>query len=671
MSDQNIFAAVLDKVRAATNALVADGMLPAGIDQSRIVVEPPRESAHGDMATNAAMVLAKDAGSKPRELAEAIAAKLRADAVVSKAEVAGPGFINLTLEPRAWIDALRAILDTGTDYGRSDIGQGTAVNVEYVSANPTGPMHVGHGRGAVFGDALANLLAFTGFKVMREYYVNDAGAQVDALARSAFLRYREALGEDIGAIPEGLYPGDYLKPVGAKLAAKYGATLKDQPEAEWLPLVRARAVDMMMARIRRDLAVLGVKHRKFFSERSLIEGRTKRHTQIQPKSWSPAIVEAVKALRFENPKWGKSRIGPAVRAMGLSVSDTTVGRIIAYLVEIGVAKYATTLGKPRNKVAETIAALRRAGYVYEGRLPPPKGAPIEDWEDREQTLFRATDFGDDVDRPLMKSDGSYTYFASDIAYHKDKLDRRFASMIDVWGADHGGYVKRMQAAVRALRAITNAPMGELEIKLVQLVKLLRAGEPVKMSKRAGEFVTLRDVVNEVGKDPVRFMMLYRKNDAALDFDLARVIEQSRDNPVFYVQYGHARGQSILRNAREVVADLPSEPAAARAFLLAGAPLERLEDSGELALMRRLALYPRLVEAAAIAHEPHRIAFYLYDLASDFHAQWNRGNDASYLRFIIQNDPQMTMARLALVEGVVTVLASGLRLLGVEAPEEMR
>jgi arginyl-tRNA synthetase len=597
MSNRNIFAAVLDKVRAAGDALVAEGVLPAGIDQSRVVVEPPREAAHGDMATNAAMVLAKDAGKKPRELAEAIAAKLRADSVVAKAEVAGPGFINLTLEPSAWIDALRAVLDAGAQYGRSDIGQGTAVNVEYVSANPTGPMHVGHCRGAVFGDALANLLAFTGFDVTREYYVNDAGAQVDVLARSAFLRYREALGEDIGTIPEGLYPGDYLKPVGARLAADYGASLKDRPEAEWLPIVRDRAIDMMMVEIRNDLSALNVVQDVFFSERSLIDG-------------------------------------------------------------------------PRDAVGETIAALRRAGYVYEGRLPPPKGAPVEDWEDREQTLFRATAFGDDVDRPLMKSDGSYTYFASDIAYHKSKIDRGFASMIDVWGADHGGYIKRVQAAVKAVRAITNASIGELDVKLVQLVRLLRAGEPIKMSKRAGEFVTLRDVVNEVGKDAVRFMMLYRKNDAVLDFDLAKVIEQSRDNAVFYVQYGHARGQSVFRNAREAVPDLPDDPAA-RAQALARAPLERLTDSGELALMRRLALYPRLVEAAASAHEPHRIAFYLYDLASDFHAQWNRGKDASYLRFIIQNDPLMTTARLALVQGVVSVLASGLGMLGVEAPDEMR
>jgi arginyl-tRNA synthetase len=597
MGDQNIFAAVLDKVRAANEALIADGVLPVGIDQSRIVVEPPRESAHGDMATNAAMVLAKNARTQPRALAEAIAAKLRREDVVAKAEVAGPGFINLTLRPAAWIGALRAVLAAGKHYGRSDVGGGAAVNVEYVSANPTGPMHVGHCRGAVFGDALANLLAFTGFNVTREYYINDAGAQVDALARSAFLRYREALGEHIGAVPEGLYPGDYLKPVGTALAAEYGAALQERPEAQWLPVVRDRAVDMMMEKIRNDLQALNIVHDVFFSERSLIEG----------------------------------------------VAD---------------------------QVGETIAALRRAGYVYEGRLPPPKGAPVEDWEDREQTLFRATEFGDDVDRPLMKSDGSYTYFASDIAYHKNKVDRGFGSMIDVWGADHGGYIKRVQAAVSAVRAITQTAEADLDIKIVQLVKLLRGGEPVKMSKRAGEFVTLREVVDEVGKDPVRFMMLYRKNDAVLDFDLAKVIEQSRENPVFYVQYGHARAQSVFRNAREVVPDLPSDDAA-RTAMLATAPLERLEDAGELALMRRLALYPRLIEAAAIAHEPHRIAFYLYDLASDFHTQWNRGKDASYLRFIIQNDPQLTMARLALVQGVVTVLASGLGVLGVEAPDEMR
>jgi arginyl-tRNA synthetase len=593
MSEQSIFAAVLDKVRAVNAALAAEGVLPAGIDQSRIVVEPPREAAHGDMATNAAMVLAKDARKKPRELAEAIADKLRADAQIEKVEVAGPGFINLTLKPAAWIGALRVVLEAGADYGRSKVGQGMPINVEYVSANPTGPMHVGHCRGAVFGDALANLLAASGFAVTREYYINDAGAQVDVLARSAFLRYREALGEDIGAIPDGLYPGDYLKPVGAVLAAEYGHDLLNWPEERRLPIVRQKAVDMMMAAIRDDLAALNVKHDVFFSERSLIEGG-------------------------------------------------------------------------EDQVARTVAELRAQGEIFEGRLPPPKGAPIEDWEDREQTLFRATDFGDDVDRPLMKSDGSYTYFASDIAYHKNKFDRGFKTMIDVWGADHGGYVKRMQAAVKAV----SGGKAELDVKIIQLVKLLRGGEPVKMSKRSGEFVTLREVVDEVGRDAVRFMMLYRKNDAVLDFDLAKVIEQSRDNPVFYVQYGHARGRSVFRNAREVVPDLPSE-ATARALALAKAPLERLEDTGELALMRRLALYPRLIESAAIAHEPHRIAFYLYELASDFHAQWNRGKDAPHLRFIIPNDPLMTVARLALVQGVVTVLASGLGLLGVEAPEEMR
>jgi arginyl-tRNA synthetase len=593
----NIFALVLDKVRAINAALAAEGVMPAGLDQSRIVVEPPRDATHGDMATNAAMVLAKDAGKKPRDLAEAIAGKLRADALVEKVEVAGPGFINITLKPVAWMDALHAVLVAGADYGHSALGQAEKVNVEYVSANPTGPMHVGHCRGAVFGDALANLLAFAGYDVTREYYINDAGAQVDVLARSAFLRYREALGDDIGAIPEGLYPGDYLKPVGEALARDYGRSLLQKPEGDWLPLVRQRAIDMMMDEIRGDLAALNVRHDVFFSERSLI---------------------------------------------------------------------GSGIGQPDDQVARTIDELRKDGHIYEGRLPRPKGAPDEDWEDREQTLFRATDFGDDVDRPLMKSDGSYTYFASDIAYHRNKFERGFHNLIDVWGADHGGYIKRVEAAVKAV----SDGKAELDVKIVQLVKLLRAGEPVKMSKRAGDFVTLREVVDEVGRDAVRFMMLYRKNDAVLDFDFVKVQEQSRDNPVFYVQYGHARGCSVFRNAAEVVPDLPTEDAARRA-LLTKAPLERLDDPGEQALMRRLALYPRLVEAAAAAHEPHRIAFYLYELASEFHAQWNRGKDAPHLRFIIQNDPLMTMARLALVQGVVTVLASGLGLLGVEAPEEMR
>ena len=592
MLAQNIFAEILDRVHRANDELISAGVLPAEIDQSRIAVEPPRDSAHGDMATNAAMVLAKDAGKKPRELAEAIAAKLRADELVGTVEVAGPGFINLTLKPAAWSEALRNAVRLGPRYGSSDIGRGVPVNVEYVSANPTGPMHIGHGRGAVFGDALANLLAFTGFNVTREYYVNDAGAQVDVLARSAYLRYREALGEAIGAIPEGLYPGDYLKSVGSALAAEFGNALLDRSEAEWLPIVRDVAVGVMMVMIRDDLAALSITQEVFFSERSLVHGDT-------------------------------------------------------------------------DLVAATIDWLRQRGYVYEGRLPPPKGAPVEDWEDREQTLFRSTAFGDDSDRPLMKSDGSYTYFASDIAYHRTKLERGFRVLIDIWGADHGGYVKRLQAAVAAL----SDRKADLDVKLIQLVKLLRAGEPVKMSKRAGEFVTLREVVDEVGRDAVRFMMLFRKNDAAVDFDLAKVIEQSRDNPVFYVQYGHARGQSVFRNARAAFADLPGD--FADPAVLTEARLERLSDRAEVALMRRIALYPRIVEAASAAHEPHRIAFYLFELASEFHALWTLGNSSPHLRFIIQNDRQLTLARLVLVQGVVTVLASGLALLGVEAPDEMR
>ena len=590
MPSINIFAEMLERVRAASEALAAAGVLPSGIDQSRVTVEPPRDAAHGDMATNAAMVLAKDAGRKPRELAETIADKLRADALVAKAEVAGPGFVNITLRPAAWVDTLRAAVRLGLAYGKIDVGNGAPVNVEYVSANPTGPMHVGHCRGAVFGDALANLLAFTGFQVTREYYINDAGVQVDLLARSAFLRYREALGEKIGAIPEGLYPGDYLKPVGAAIAADYGDALAKQSETSWLPIVRDKAVSMMMVTIRDDLAALDVKPDVYFSERSLLMS-------------------------------GEDRVGA------------------------------------------TIELLRQRGYVYEGRLPPPKGAPAEDWEDREQTLFRSTAFGDDVDRPLKKSDGSYTYFASDIAYHRSKLERAFRTLIDVWGADHAGYIKRMQAAVAAL----SDRQAELDVKVVQLVKLLRAGQPVKMSKRAGEFVTLREVVDEVGRDPVRFMMLFRKNDAVLDFDLVKVLEQSRDNPVFYVQYGHARAQSVFRNARAAFADLPDD----LAQLAERADIARLDDAAELALMRQIALYPRILAGAAAAHEPHRIAFYLFDLASEFHALWTLGNASPHLRFIIQNDRQLTEARLVLVQGVATVLASGLALLGVEAPNEMR
>ena len=597
MSDKSashhLFADVLARVHAVCADLAAEAQWPAGIDFSRVVVEPPRDAGHGDMATNAAMVLAKDAKAKPRDLADKIAEKLRADELIAAVEVAGPGFINLTLKPQVWADALLTVLREDVSYGKSTIGSGAKVNVEYVSANPTGPMHVGHCRGAVFGDALCSLLQFAGYDVTREYYINDAGAQVDVLARSAFLRYREALGEIIGEIPEGLYPGDYLVPVGQALAAEHGDRLKAMPDTAWLPIVRAKAIAMMMDMIKGDLAALSIKHDVFFSERSLVE-------------------------------------------------------------------------TGNNKVTETIDFLRSKGDIYEGRLPPPKGKPVEDYEDRIQTLFRATAYGDDVDRPLIKSDGGYTYFASDIAYHKNKVDRGFLDMIDVFGADHGGYIKRMQAAVKGI----SGGKAALDVKVVQLVRLLRAGEPVRMSKRSGDFVTLREVVDEVGSDAVRFMMLFRKNDAVLDFDLAKVREQSKDNPVFYVQYGHARGHSIFKNAREVIPDLPEDDAA-RAAYLENAAVEKLDQPEELALLKLLAQYPRIVEAAAVAHEPHRIAFYLYDLASEFHALWTKGRDLPYLRFIITNDAEITRARLAMVQGVVSVLASGLAVLGVHAPTEMR
>ncbi|MGU3494887.1 arginine--tRNA ligase [Xanthobacteraceae bacterium A53D] len=584
----NVYAIFADHVRDAVAAIAGDQIEAKALDLSRIVVEPPRDASHGDLATNAAMVLSKDLGLKPRDLAEKIAAKLAAVPNVAKVDVAGPGFINLSLDPAFWPQILAAILRSGTDFGRVQAGAGEAINVEYVSANPTGPMHVGHCRGAVFGDALASLLAFAGFKVTREYYINDAGAQVDVLGRSVFLRYREAVTGEKAEIPDGLYPGDYLVPVGQELAQIHGGAFLEAPESEWLPVFRSFAIGAMMVMIRDDLAALGISFDVFFSERSLT-------------------------------------VGP-------------------------------------DRVGLTIEQLRRTGEVYEGRLPPPKGAPIEDWEDREQTLFRTTDFGDDVDRPLVKSDGSYTYFAGDIAYHKDKFDRGFRRMIDVWGADHGGYVKRMQAAVKAV----SASQATLDVELCQLVRLFRNGEPVRMSKRAGSFVTLREVVDEVGRDAVRFMMLFRKNDAPLDFDLAKVIEQSRENPVFYVQYAHARAHSILRNAKEQYPDLPESPA-----VYAHAQLARLDDEGEIALVRRLAGWPRLVEQAANAREPHRVAFYLHDVASEFHAQWNRGKDLPHLRFIMENDRELTMARLALVQGVAAVLASGLGLLGVEAVDEMK
>ncbi len=583
----NIFAVFTQHVRAAVAALASEGIVLPEASLDRIVVEAPRDPTHGDLATNAAMVLSKDAGMKPRDLADKIAARLSALDEVVRVDIAGPGFINLTVAASIWPKVLKAAVAEGEAFGRATMGGGAKVNVEYVSANPTGPMHVGHCRGAVFGDALANLLDVAGYDVTREYYINDAGAQVQVLGRSAYLRYCEALGKTI-TIPEGLYPGDYLKPVGQALAAHYGPALRGAPEAERLAICRDAAIDAMMSEIRGDLAALNVKHAVFFSEKSL------QH--------------------------------------------------------------------PVDKVRAAIETLRAQGNIYEGVLERPKGADDDEWEEREQTLFRSTAFGDDVDRPLMKSDGSYTYFASDIAYHKDKADRGFLDQIDVWGADHGGYVKRMQAA---LKAITGG-RAALDVKLVQLVRLFRDGEPVRMSKRSGDFVTLREVVDEVGRDAVRFMMLYRKNDATLDFDLAKVKEQSKDNPVFYVQYAHARCRSILRNAQAAMPDFDMSPAA-----LASAPMERLDDEGELGIIHRIAQYPRLIEAAAQAHEPHRVAFYLYELASDFHSQWNRGKDSPHLRFIMENDRQMSAARLALVQGIVTVLRSGLAILGVEAVEEMR
>ena len=591
----NLFSEFHGVITSILLRIAASGRLPADLDLQRFIVEPPRDPAHGDLATNAAMIYAKEAASSfanPRQLAVEIAAALADDPRVAEAEVAGPGFINIRVKPEVFACVLRAALEEGTRFGRPvlDGAKSLKINVEYVSANPTGPMHVGHGRGAVFGDALANLLEFAGHDVTREYYINDAGAQVDVLARSAYLRYQEALGEKIGEIPGGLYPGDYLKSIGGALAEKYGRHLLGRPETEWLDDVRGVAIEGMMAMVRADLACLNIEHEVFFSERSL------------------------------------------------------------------------TRGGDGDLVAEAIAELRRRGLVYEGRLPPPKGQPVEDWEDREQTLFKSTAFGDDVDRPLMKSDGSYTYFASDIAYHKTKIDRGYAFLIDVWGADHGGYVKRMRAAVEAL---SEGRVG-LDVKLCQLVRLMRNGEPVKMSKRSGDFVTLREVVDEVGVDAVRFMMLFRKNDAALEFDLSKVIEQSKDNPVFYVQYAHARAKSVLRQGVTTISGIDISSDA-----LAAAELGLLADPGEIALIKLLAQYPRIVEAAALSHEPHRIAFYLHDLAASLHSHWTRGKDRPQLRFLNEERTDLTVARLALVTAVAMVLASGLGILGVSAPEEMR
>jgi arginyl-tRNA synthetase len=579
----NLFSEIRALVITALDAMVAEGTLPPGLNTDAVSVEPPRDAGHGDMATNAAMVLAKPAGMQPRAIADVLAVRLAADPRVAEATVAGPGFLNLRLTNSVWQGVVRAAL-TDPAFGRSRLGQGKRVNVEYVSANPTGPLHVGHTRGAVFGDALASLLAYAGWDVTREYYINDGGAQVDVLARSAYERYREACGLS-PEIAEGLYPGDYLVPVGQALKEKYGDTLLDKGEQYWLAELRDFATAMMMDLIRGDLALLGVRMDVFSSEKAL---------------------------------YGTGQI------------EAAIGR------------------------------LRDMGLIYEGVLEPPKGKTPEDWEPREQTLFRSTAHGDDVDRPVKKSDGAWTYFAPDIAYHFDKVNRGFDALIDVFGADHGGYVKRMKAAVSAL----SEGRVPLDIKLTQLVKLWKNGEPFKMSKRAGNFVTLRDVVEQVGPDVTRFTMLTRKNDAPLDFDFAKVLEQSKDNPVFYVQYAHARVQSVMRKAREagIAVDIAT---------LAAADLGKLSHEAELKLARQLAEWPRLIEIAAKGNEPHRIAFYLYELASDLHSLWNRGNDDLSLRFLQEDDVATSQAKIALIAATAVVISAGLGILGVTPMDEMR
>jgi arginyl-tRNA synthetase len=580
----NLFAEIRTLVVDTLAQMAAEGSLPAGLDLSAVAVEPPRDAAHGDMATNAAMVLAKPAGMQPRAIADALAAHLAKDARITSAEVAGPGFLNLRLAASLWQRVVKDALQAGQSYGKSALGQGQRLNVEFVSANPTGPMHVGHVRGAVVGDALSNLLAFAGWNVTREYYINDGGAQVDVLARSAYERYREANGLE-PEIREGLYPGDYLIPVGEALKAKYGASLLDQPEDVWLQDVRSFATELMMEEIRSDLRVLGVEMDVFSSEKAL---------------------------------------------------------------------YGT------GEIEAAIETLRGMDLIYEGVLEPPKGKEPDDWEPRVQTLFRSTAHGDDVDRPVKKSDGSWTYFAPDIAYHYNKVRRGFDALIDIFGADHGGYVKRMKAAVSAL----SDGKVPLDIKLIQLVKLYKNGEPFKMSKRAGTFVTLRDVVEEAGADVTRFIMLTRKNDVALDFDFAKVLEQSKDNPVFYVQYANARINSVMRKARE--AGIVCDDATLAALDLSG-----MTHEAELALAKKIAEWPRLVEIAARGNEPHRVAFYLYELASELHGLWNRGNDDPSLRFFQTGNAATSAAKIALARAAGVVIGCGLGILGVTPVEEMR
>ncbi|MGX9576300.1 arginine--tRNA ligase [Mesorhizobium sp. f-mel] len=584
----NIFADFNARITRAVEALDLKDKDGGSLDLSRIAVEPPRDASHGDLATNAAMVLAKPTGQPPRALAERLAQALRADIDIAAADIAGPGFVNLRLKDAFWQLHLTVLLGEGRDYGRSTVGGGKKANVEYVSANPTGPMHVGHCRGAVVGDALANLMAFAGYDVTKEYVINDAGSQIDVLGRSVMLRYREALGDDIGEIPAGLYPGDYLVPVGQALASEFDRSLLQMSDEEALAIVKDRTIDAMMAMIREDLALLNVHHDVFFSERT---------------------------LHADNAR----------------------------------------------KIRSAINDLTLKGHIYKGKLPPPKGEKPDDWEDREQTLFRSTAVGDDMDRALVKSDGTFTYFAADVAYLKDKVDRGFVELIYVLGADHGGYVKRLEALARAI----SGDEVKLTVLLCQLVRLFREGEPVRMGKRTGNFVTLREVIEEVGRDAVRFMMLYRKNDAPLDFDFAKVTEQSKDNPVFYVQYASARCHSVFRQASEQLGEANFD----RNRLAAATA--SLTDEGEIGLIRKLAEYPRLIESAALALEPHRLAFYLYDLASSFHGHWNRGTENPDLRFVKVNDRQLTHARLGLVQAVSDVLTSGLTLIGADAPTEMR
>ncbi|MCY0095224.1 arginine--tRNA ligase [Hoeflea ulvae] len=585
----NVFKDFESRIKQAVEALDVFKEKGSEVSFERMTVEPPRDPAHGEMSTNAAMVLAKPLGMNPRALAELIAARFDGDADVAETTVAGPGFLNFRLTADFWHRLLVTVMREGADFGRSTAGNNRKVNVEYVSANPTGPMHVGHCRGAVVGDALANLMSYAGYQVTKEYYVNDAGSQIDVLSKSAFLRYREALGDDIGEIPAGLYPGDYLVPVGQALAADYGDRLRHMPDEERMPIIKERTIDAMMAMIRADLKALNVEHDVFFSERSL-------HADGER-----AIRQAINDLTFK-------------------------------------------------------------GHVYKGKLPPPKGQLPEDWEDREQTLFRSTDVGDDIDRPLIKSDGSYTYFAADVAYFRDKFERGFSEMIYVLGADHGGYIKRLEAVAKAV----SGGDAKLTVLLCQMVKIFRNGEPVAMSKRSGDFITLRDVVEEVGVDSVRFMMLYRKSSESLDFDFAKVTEQSKDNPVFYVQYAHARCASVLRQGLETFPDLDLSPET-----LAAADLSDLAHESELALITKLGEYPRMIEAAAAGQEPHRVAFYLYELAALLHSHWNKGRDEPSLRFVNDKNRQSTIARLGLVYAVASVLKSGLSITGTDAPVEMR